>query len=456
MADIVIRDAFVVDGTGTPGIHADVAIDGGVITEVGDVAATGRREVRAEGRVLAPGWVDIHTHYDGQATWDPELTPSSWHGVTTAVMGNCGVGFAPVRRGSEEFLIELMALSDAGGAAGHGVYKLVSDRQGVGEEAGWLAEIARRTGGTVTFSLSQTRIDPNAFRDALAASEAAAAEGLDIVPQVACRPVGMLFGLRSSLHPFIAHPWWRAAESWTHEQRVAALSRPEVRAELLAQEPVVDNPVALLLMSQWQQMFDLGEHPDYEPTPESSVASRAEREGRRPEEVALDLLLARGGEALLFAPLAGYEDRDHEAIREMMTHPRSVLGLGDGGAHCGLICDGSMPTYLLTHWVRDRTRGPRWSIEAAVHRQTGRAAATYGLSDRGTIESGERADLNLIDLDGLTLHAPEMVFDLPANGRRLIQRADGYRATIVAGTVTFEDGEPTGARPGRLVRGTAR
>jgi N-acyl-D-aspartate/D-glutamate deacylase len=266
----------------------------------------------------------------------------------------------------------------------------------------------------------------------------------------------MLFGLRSSLHPFIAHPWWRAAAGWTHEERVAALSRPEVRAELLAQEPVVDNPVALLLMSQWQQMFDLGERPDYEPTPESSVASRAEREGRRPEEVALDLLLARGGEALLFAPLAGYEDRDHEAIREMMTHPRSVLGLGDGGAHCGLICDGSMPTYLLTHWVRDRTRGPRWSIEAAVHRQTGRAAATYGLADRGTIEPGKRADLNLIDLDGLTLHAPEMVFDLPANGRRLVQRADGYRATIVAGTVTFEDGEPTGARPGRLVRGGAR
>jgi N-acyl-D-aspartate/D-glutamate deacylase len=326
----------------------------------------------------------------------------------------------------------------------------------VGQESEWLADVARRTGGTVTYSLSQTRFAPTAFRDALADSVRLAAEGLDVVPQVACRPVGMLFGLRSSLHPFIAHPWWRANAGLGHEQRVAQLSRPEVRAELLSQQPQVHDPVAALLMTQWHQMFDLGEQPDYEPTPESSVASRAEREGRRPEEVALDLLLARGGEALLFAPLAGYEDRDHEAIREMMTHPRTVLGLGDGGAHCGLICDGSMPTYLLTHWVRDRTRGERLPIELAVHRQTGRAAATYGLGDRGTIEPGKRADLNLIDLDGLALHAPEMVVDLPAGGRRLVQRVDGYRATIVAGQVTFEDGEPTGARPGRLVRGGAR
>ena len=205
-------------------------------------------------------------------------------------------------------------------------------------------------------------------------------------------------------------------------------------------------------MSRWGQIFPLGDPPDYEPAPSSSVEAVAAREGRAPEAVVLDWLLERDGKALLFAPLASYVDGDHEAIREMMTHPRTVLGLSDGGAHCGLICDASMPTYMLTHWVRDRSRGERLPIENAVHLQTGRTAATYGFTDRGAIEPGKKADLNLVDLDGLRLHAPEMVFDLPAGGRRLIQRVDGYVATVVAGDVTFENGEPTGERPGRLVR----
>ncbi len=567
MHDLVIRGALLVDGTGAPARVADVGVDDGRVVEVtgpGD-AGLGRRLLDGDGLALLPGWVDIHTHYDGQVTWDPDVSPSSWHGVTTVVMGNCGVGFAPVRPDGAELLIELMegvedipgtalhegidwawesfpeyldaidatprvldvaaqvphaalrayvlgdraheqasdaeidrmadlteqalvagavgfttsrtilhrskhgfvpgteappeellVIADAMGRAGRGVFQLVSDQQGVGDEAAWLAEVGRRTGGTVSFSLAQSGFAPNAWRDALDHAVRTSADGIDVVPQVSCRPTGMLFGLRSSLHPFITHPLWRELAELPLAERVARLRSAEGRAALLAQEPSTANPVALALMRRWDQMFPLGDPPDYEPPPSDSVAARAEREDRRPEEVALDLLLERDGDALLFAPLASYVDHDHEAIRQMMTHPRTVLGLSDGGAHCGLICDGSMPTYLLTHWVRDRTRGPRLPLEQAVHLQTGRTASTYGLHDRGTVEPGKRADLNLVDLDAVALHAPEMVFDLPAGGRRLVQRAEGYRATVVAGEVTFTDGEPTGARPGRLVRSSPR
>jgi N-acyl-D-aspartate/D-glutamate deacylase len=235
-------------------------------------------------------------------------------------------------------------------------------------------------------------------------------------------------------------------------ERVARLARPEVRAALLAEEPRTRNPIARGLMQRWDQIFPLGDPPDYEPPASASVAGVSERAGRPPQDVALDWLLERDGEAFLFAPLASYADHDHEAIREMMTSPDTVLGLSDGGAHCGLICDVSMPSYLLTHWVNGRTRGERLGLEHAISLQTSRTAAAYGFTDRGVIASGKRADLNLIDLAGMALHAPEMVFDLPAGGRRLIQKADGYVATLVAGQVTFERGEPTGERPGRLVR----
>ena len=561
--ELVIRGGTVVDGTGAPKRTADVAIDEGRITEVGHVDGRGTREVDADGLVVAPGWVDIHTHYDGQVTWDPDVTPSSWHGVTTVVMGNCGVGFAPVRPDGHDFLIELMegvedipgtalhegidwqwesfaeyldaldsvdrtidiaaqvphaalrayvlgeraheaaepdeiaemarlttealqagavgfttsrtflhrskhglvpgtnappdelvALGEAVGAAGRGVFQLIADGAPMGEAGEWMTEIARRTGATVTYSLSQSPPDPLSYRKALEDAEARAAEGLTIVPQVPCRPTGMLFGLQSSLHPFITHPTYRKLATLPLEQRVAELSRPEVRAQLLSEEAQTGSPVARVLISRWNRIFPLGDPPDYEPAPSTSVAAVAEREGRRPEEVALDWLLEKGGTTLLNAPLSSYEDTNLDAVREMMLHPKTVLGLSDGGAHCGLICDVSMPTSLLTHWVRDRTRGERITVEQAVRLQTGRTAEIYGFADRGTLEPGKRADVNLIDLDHLVLHAPEMVFDLPAGGRRLIQKADGYRATFVAGEQTYDDGRPTGARPGRLVRST--
>ena len=566
MHDLVIRGGTLVDGTGRPRFAGDLAADGGIITNIGPALPRGRREIDAAGLLVTPGWVDVHTHYDGQVTWDPLLAPSSWNGVTTLVMGNCGVGFAPVRPGQEDFLIELMegvedipgtalhegiawrwesfpeyldalaqmprvldvaaqvphcalrayvlgerahdldvrddemaemarlttealragavgfstsrtilhpsrhglvpgthskpeellALGNALGAAGHGVFEMVSDLQGQEPDLSWMKEFCRQTGRVLTFALAQSPIQPTAWRETLARVEELAAQGLRIVPQVPCRPTGMLFGLQSSLHPFITHPTYRELADLAHEERVARLRDPQVRARLLAEQPTTTNPIARALMANWSHIFPLGDPPDYEPAPETSVAAVAARAARRPEEVVYDWLLERDGRQFLFAPLANYVDGNFDALREMMLHPSTVLGLSDGGAHCGLICDASMPTFLLTHWVRDRRRGARLPLEQAVRLQTGNTAAVYGLSDRGTLEPGKKADINVIDLDALRLHAPEMVFDLPAGGRRLVQRVDGYRATVVSGEVTFEDGEPTGVKPGRLVRGRAQ
>ena len=467
MHDIVIRGGTIVDGTGAPPRSGDVAVDDGVLTQVGGrVGGAGRREIAADGTVVAPGWVDIHTHYDGQVTWDPELTPSSWHGVTTVVMGNCGVGFAPVRPGDEGFLIELMegvedipgtalhegidwqwesfaeyldaleriprvldvaaqvphaavraytmgerahedatadevlamaavvedalragavgfttsrtvlhksrhglvpgtyapadellAVGDAMGRVGWRAFEVVSDHVGTVPEIELLVDLAKRSGGTVTYALAQSPIDPDMHRRALDDAARYQAGGVAIVPQVSSRPTGMLFGLQSSLHPFITHPTYRALRDLPLDERVARLRDPDVRARLVSESPATGDRIAAGLMTRFSQIFPLGDPPDYEPAPSTSIAAVAERERRDPQEVALDWLLERDGTALLFAPLVSYGDGNHDAIREMMTHPASVLGLSDGGAHCGLICDASMPTTLLTHWARDRSRG---------------------------------------------------------------------------------------------------
>jgi N-acyl-D-aspartate/D-glutamate deacylase len=316
-----------------------------------------------------------------------------------------------------------------------------------------MREFCRETGQTLTFALAQTPMQPQLWRETLREMQELSDQGMNVFPQVPCRPTGMLFGLQSSLHSFITHPTYAKLADLPLAERVAALRTPDVRERLLAEGPTTKNPVAVALMTNWAGIYPLGDPPEYEPSAESSAAAAAQREGRTPEEVVLDWMLELDGRQFLFAPLANYVDANHDAIREMLTHPRTLIGLSDGGAHCGLICDASMPTYLLTHWARDRSRGAGIPLEQVVKLQTSDTARVYGLRDRGLIEPGMKADINLIDFEGLALHAPEMVFDLPAGGRRLVQRADGYRATLCSGEVIFENGEPTGALPGKLVRG---
>ncbi len=567
MHDVVVRNGLVVDGTGAPAKHGDVAIDGDVIVEVTDPgrAGRGRHEVDADGRLITPGWVDIHTHYDGQATWDPEVSPSGWHGVTTVVMGNCGVGFAPAAPERRDWLIQLMegvedipgtalaegmswnwetfpeyldeldrlprvmdvaalvphgavrayvmgergasneeataadvaamaeivaeairagaagfsttrtvlhrakdgqlaagttaapdellGIGDAMGAAGGGVFELASDMVVPADEFAWMAELSRRSGRTVTFNCLQSDVWPEQWRELLRLSDEAAASGAHIVPQVAGRPACLLFGLESSVHPFIANPTYRRIADLPLDERVAHMRTPEVRAAILAEQIDVGGFANHLLRS-FHKLFPLGDPPDYEPAPSASVAAIAERSGRPAAEVAYDLLLQRDGHELLYFPLLGYSHGDFGALQTMLEHPGTVLGLGDGGAHCGLLCDASLPSYMLTHWVRDRDRGARFGLERVVAMQTSETAALYGYGDRGVLAPGYRADVNVIDLDGLRLAPPEMVHDLPAGGRRLVQRAHGYGATLCAGVPVRLDDEPTGERPGRLLRGT--
>ena len=317
----------------------------------------------------------------------------------------------------------------------------------------WMKRFCTETGRVLTFAIAQTMLQPTSWRETLAEIDALCARGLSIAPQVACRPTGLLYGLESSLHPFSLHPTYRTELApLPLAEPVVRMRESAMRARMLAETIDAESPILHLLLRNFAQMFPLGNPPQYEPDAAQSVGAIAEREGRTPEAVAYDLLLAAHGKGFLFAPRANYLDYDFEAIREMMLHPRTVLGLSDGGAHCGLISDASMPTFLLTHWARDRRRGKTIPIEQAVRLQTHNTARAYGFVDRGTIEVGMKADVNLIDLDAFHLQAPKMVYDLPASGRRLAQRVDGYRATVVSGEVTFENGEPTGALPGRLVR----
>ncbi len=565
MADLTIRNGLLVDGTGAPARPADVVVDGDRIvgvTEPGQGSA-GHREIDADGRLVTPGFVDIHTHYDGQATWDPEMTPSGWHGVTTVVMGNCGVGFAPADPARRDWLIQLMegvedipgtalaegmswnwesfpeyldeldsmprvmdvaaqiphgavrgyvmgergaanepasaedialmsklveeglragavgftttrtvlhrakdgelaagttaeveellGLGDALGAAGTGVFGVASDMIDPTPEFEWMIEISRRTGRPVTFGCLQNDVRPEQWRELLDRAADANAAGARIVPQVAGRPACLLFGFESSVHPFITHRAYREIAHLPLAERVAQLRTPERREAILSEE-VTRSGFGAYLLSSFQKLFPLGDPPDYEPAPERSVAAIAAREGRRPEEVTYDLMLGRDGTELLYFPMLGYSHGDFEAMREMLDRDDTVLGLGDGGAHCGILCDASLPTYMLTHWSRDRDRGARFTLEQVVAMQTSRTAALYGFDDRGVVAPGLRADLNVIDLDGLRLSPPEMVHDLPAGGRRLIQRATGFAATICAGEPVRLDDESTGSRPGRLVR----
>jgi N-acyl-D-amino-acid deacylase len=550
-----------VDGTGEPAFVADVGIADGRIAAVGRVGPA-REEIDGRGLHLTPGWVDVHTHYDGQITWDPYLTPSGWHGVTTVVMGNCGVGFAPVRPEDRDWLIQTMeGVEDIPGAALHegirwgwesfpeyldaidtphaldfaaqiphaavrgyvlgpdraetgqatpdeiarmraivaealragalgfstsrtslhktaagvlmagtnavidevagiagalgetglGVLELADEHLRVPDDLAWMERVATDTGRPVVFNLSQTDFAPELWRQAIAGVEAAAARGAPLYAQVAGRAIGLWMGLELTAHPFALHPTWTALDGLPWAEKRERLRDPAFRRALLADTPRSDADWFHVWLTQsWDKMYPFASPADYEPAPETSIGALARATGRPPAEIALDRL-ADGG--LLYFPLFNYSRGDLEVLRVLHASPRTVLGLSDGGAHCGAICDGGVPTFLLTHWARDRTRGPKWSLEWVVSRQSRETAAFYGLRDRGVIAPGFRADLNLIDLDALALEPPSVAYDLPAGGRRLIQKARGYRATLCAGEVTFRDGEATGALPGRLVRG---
>lgn len=569
MHDLVIRGGCVVDGTGGPSRTADVAVDDGIITAVGDLeSAAAQRTLDADGLLVTPGVVDVHTHYDGQVTWDPLVTPSSWHGVTTIVMGNCGVGFAPVRPGSQEWLVQLMegvedipgtALTEgitwgwesfpeyltalegtdrvldvgtqvphgavrayvmgergsrnepatpediaemaalvkegiAAGALGFSTSRTIVHRAvdgepvpgtfaaedeifGIGQAlkslcagvfelapAGAMGEdlaaperevaLMRRLSAAIarpiSFALLQVDAAPDQWREILRLAAEANAEGADLRPQVAGRALNVLLGFQT-FHPFSKRPTYMAIADLPLAERILHLRKDEVRRAILS-ESIPDDPLMAMIGGQsTSHMFPLGEPPDYEPTPEMSVAAIARRERRPEEEVLYDLLLRHDGRELVLFTLGGYSHGSLDDMKEMLLHPNSALGLSDGGAHCGVICDASAPTYMLSHWARDRADG--LPLEFVVKKMTRDTANLYGLEDRGVLAPGFKADLNLVDLEHLNLRLPEMVHDLPAGARRLIQRADGWKATICSGEVTFEDGEHTDARPGRLIRG---
>lgn len=568
MHDIVIRGGAIHDGTGASGYAGDVAIDGDRIASVGGKAGPARRVIDADGLLVTPGWVDVHTHYDGQATWDPVLAPSSWHGVTTLMFGNCGVGFAPVRREHRSELIDLMeavedipniALSEglkwdwesfpdyldalerfpraidiaaqvphhplrvyvmgerairredatpadiaemsrltadalragafgfttsrtyshktlsgdlvpghgaeeaellgigcALGAVGAGAFGMNSDFADEDREFAWITQLSKETRRPVWFLLTDRPTDPDRWKRIMAGVHKARAAGANVTAQVAGRPVGVILGVGASLNPFSLRPSYRQLDRLGVAEKLARLRDPELRRAILAEEPSAEQLARLgqftvFIATRWDRMYAMGSPPDYEPTPDRSIASIAARGNRTPQEVAYDYLI-EGPENFLFFPVVGYVHGDHEQIRQLLLDPGTLLGLGDGGAHCGQIVDAGLPSYMLTHWARDRQRGPRLPLEQLVKMQTSETADFFGFRDRGRLKPGLRADVNLIDFNGLRLHAPQVVNDLPAGGRRLVQRVDGYRATIVAGAPIFENGEETGARPGRLVR----
>ena len=560
--DLVIRGGRVYDGSGGPAYEADVAVKDGVIVAVGQIHGRGAEEIDARAKIVTPGFVDIHTHYDGQATWDARMQPSSWHGVTTVVMGNCGVGFAPCHGEDHDRLVRLMegvedipfpvltqglpwnwksypdyldSLQDrrfdvdigsqlphaalrvfvmgerganrepatpadiaamaaiaeraaqAGAlgfstsrtlnhrtsdgqptptltagedeltgiamglaAAGKGALQVVSDFADPEAEFAMLRRIVEASGRPMSFSLVQSPLSSQSYKTLLAAVSESVDAGLSIKAQVAARPVGVLLGLELTVNPFTHYPVYKEIVGLPFAERVARLSDPAFRERLLANPP---EEGVRGMGSAWTRMHLMSGLPDYEPTPDSTVAARASALGVRPEVVALDHMLSQGGKAMLYVPFLNYAEGNLDPAHFMLTHRDTVPGLSDGGAHVGMICDGSFPTTMITHWTRDRTRGPKLALEQVVRMQTQDTARTVGLYDRGLIAPGYRADLNVIDYEALTLHAPQVAYDLPAGGRRLIQRASGYVATIVAGQVTYRDGEPTDALPGRLLRG---
>ena len=560
---MIIRNGTIIDGTGRDRYVADIGINDGKIVKIGEIKESSKNIIDAENKLVTPGWVDVHTHYDGQATWDPILAPSSWHGVTTVVMGNCGVGFAPVKPKDREFLIELMeGVEDIPGAAlseginwqwesfpeyldalesfpraidvatqvPHGairayvmgercnsdyaptkeevnqmaelvregveagalgfsssktllhkdikgeympgtfsgneemlalglgmkglnnsVFELVSDHLGEDEEWQWVKDFQKQTGLTVTLIATTAPAYKNNKMYNLA--EQARIEGYEIRPQAAGRPTGVLHGLQSSFHVFVGHPTWRQElASLNHEELVTRLRDPATKKKILSEETTIKNELLQDIPSLMAQVFPLGENPNYEPEFKDSVAGIAQKLKLDVMEVMYDLLIQGEGKELFYQPLGGYHTYDLEPQKKLLEHPNVLFGLSDGGAHCGVIADAGMPTFIMTHWGRDRTRGDKLSLEFIVKSLTSSTAEAFGMFDRGYLKEGLIADINIIDFDSLRLHRPEAIFDLPAGGRRLVQRPEGYEMTIKAGEVIFDNGTHTGALPGKLIR----
>lgn len=562
--DLVIRNGMVVDGTGRPAIEADVGVVGGRIVAVGAIAGSGREEIDARGKLVTPGFVDIHTHYDGQAVWDSHLAPSSWHGVTTVVMGNCGVGFAPCRPADREKLVELMeGVEDIPGAvmheglqwewesfagyldaldrkardidvcallphaavrvfvmgeralrlenanqgdiaemrqiaadavragafgfstsrstshkslhgdytptlrahedeltslalglrdAGSGFMEFVSEwtQPNPCEEFAMIRRIAEHSARPAVFTLSQRHKQPDTWKELLGYADRAIADGVSVRPVVAPRAIGVLLGLEGSQNPFSGTPSYKTIAHLPVAERARRMRDPAMRQQILSEDPKAASTFPLFHRLSFAHMFRFGNPPNYEPAREDSIAAIAAREGRRPEEVAYDLMLEDDGRGLIYTPISNYADYDLSPSETLLANPNSIMGLGDAGAHVGFILDAGYPTWLITHWNKKRRR---FGLEETIRRLTSDTASAAGLNDRGIVAPGKKADLNVIDYDRIAFGRPYVVHDLPAGGKRLLQKADGYAATIVAGHVTFRDGEATGALPGKLVRG---
>ena len=564
-ADLVIRNGTVMDGTGGAARDTDVAITDGRIVAVGNFSGRGTEEIDAKGLLVTPGFVDIHTHYDAQAVWDNHMAPSSWHGVTTGIMGNCGVGFAPCKPADRDSLVALMeGVEDIPGAclhegldwqwqsfpeyltalerrprdidlgallphaavrvfvmgaralalepanqadiaqmraitaeavragafgvstsrtishktlagdytptlraleaeliglaqgvadAGRGFMEIVSDwlQPDPATEFAMVRRIHEASGRPIVFSLTARHDRTEVWKELLALSDAAAARGQSIRPVFPPRPIGILLGLRGTQNPFSGCASYRAIVNLPLAERVAAMRDPAVRARILSEDPVKDSIFPLITRIGYARMFLFQDPPNYAPPQSMSIAAIAAREGRSEPEVAYDMLLEDGGNSFIFTALTNYADYTLNPSAECLAHPNAIMGLSDGGAHVGFISDGSFPSFLLTHWGRGRG----FAVEELVRRLTSDTALAAGFTDRGVLAPGKLADVNIIDFDKLTLRRPDVVADLPAGGKRLMQRADGYVATLKSGVVTYRDGVATGALPGKLLRGAA-
>lgn len=565
MYDLVIENGKLVDGTGAPARITSVAIKDGKIAAVGDGLGPAKRVIDASGKLVTPGFVDMHTHFDAQVTWDPYLTPSSWHGVTTVVMGNCGVGFAPAAPDKHDWIISLMeGVEDIPGAAmhegiqwawetfpeyldalekapraidfgaqvphgplrayvmgergakndeatpddiekmativkdglkagalgfstsrtllhkstdgefvpgtfasrdelfgiakvlkevGHGVFQCASEHTQMPKEFQWMKVVAAEYGRPVIFTLSQTDMKPDLWKEIVGLLEEAATHDIPIFAQSAGRAIGVMMCWRGTAHPFATYPSWQEVKDLPWPEIKAKLMDPEFKAKMLAETPLDMGFFASFVTRSFDKMYLMQGGIEYEPEPSQSIAALAKASGRRPQEIAYDALMEQDAEAMLYFPLFNYANKNLDHLHTLHSHPRVKMGLSDAGAHCGAVCDGGMPTFMLTHWTRDRKRGPKLELEHVIKRQTKETAEMYGLMDRGVVAVGYKADLNVIDYENLRFETPKMVFDLPAEGRRLVQDASGYIATIVSGEIIVENGKPTGVLPGKLVRG---